>query len=181
MGITALASSPKAVDVPANLNKFTLARARVLLRKSFLVLFVRPNGFDFHGLHSTRVRPPRDHRCELAYLATHSCVMARPIWRGSIRPAFRTQDARMTQRLCLRSLGRVSHHKSRAARRERLSRLISGVPDGIRTRVTAVKGRCPRPLDDGDAALARLNLFYATNRLQLVMCFFSPDANSALS
>ena len=27
-----------------------------------------------------------------------------------------------------------------------------GVPDGIRTRVTAVKGRCPGPLDDGDAA-----------------------------
>ena len=26
-----------------------------------------------------------------------------------------------------------------------------GVPDGIRTRVIAVKGRCPRPLDDGDA------------------------------
>ena len=27
---------------------------------------------------------------------------------------------------------------------------ITGVPDGIRTRVGAVKGRCPRPLDDGD-------------------------------
>ena len=28
---------------------------------------------------------------------------------------------------------------------------VIGVPDGIRTRVIAVKGRCPRPLDDGDA------------------------------
>src|ERR1700722_7657417 len=26
-----------------------------------------------------------------------------------------------------------------------------GVPKGIRTPVTAVKGRCPRPLDDGDS------------------------------
>ncbi len=28
--------------------------------------------------------------------------------------------------------------------------LESGVPTGIRTPVIAVKGRCPRPLDDGD-------------------------------
>jgi hypothetical protein len=26
-----------------------------------------------------------------------------------------------------------------------------GVPTGIRTPVTSVKGMCPRPLDDGDA------------------------------
>ena len=26
----------------------------------------------------------------------------------------------------------------------------NGVPKGIRTPVTAVKGQCPRPLDDGD-------------------------------
>ena len=30
------------------------------------------------------------------------------------------------------------------------NRGITGVPTGIRTPVTAVKGRCPRPLDDGD-------------------------------
>ena len=27
---------------------------------------------------------------------------------------------------------------------------LTGVPYGIRTRVTAVKGRCPRPLDEGN-------------------------------
>ena len=35
-----------------------------------------------------------------------------------------------------------------------LLKIISGVPKGIRTPVTAVKGRCPRPLDDGDAEIA---------------------------
>ncbi len=28
--------------------------------------------------------------------------------------------------------------------------IIDGVPKGVRTPVTAVKGQCPRPLDDGD-------------------------------
>lgn len=31
--------------------------------------------------------------------------------------------------------------------------LSDGVPKGIRTPVTAVKGRCPRPLDDGDTKI----------------------------
>ena len=31
-----------------------------------------------------------------------------------------------------------------------ISLLFYGVPKGVRTPVTAVKGQCPRPLDDGD-------------------------------
>ena len=30
-----------------------------------------------------------------------------------------------------------------------------GVPNGIRTRAAAVKGRCPGPLDDGDAVASK--------------------------
>src|SRR5437763_8839363 len=33
---------------------------------------------------------------------------------------------------------------------------LGGVPTEIRTLVTAVKGRCPGPLDDGDVGRARL-------------------------
>ena len=36
------------------------------------------------------------------------------------------------------------------------SALEFGVPNGIRTRVGAVKGRCPRPLDDGDSLTRKL-------------------------
>jgi len=37
--------------------------------------------------------------------------------------------------------------------------VICGVPSEIRTRVTAVKGRCPRPLDDGDSQDYRMKLY----------------------
>ena len=50
---------------------------------------------------------------------------------------------------------RASQHNMAQARRHEKSlrkrRLFkTGVPTGIRTPVIAVKGRCPRPLDDGD-------------------------------
>ena len=42
-------------------------------------------------------------------------------------------------------------------------------PNGIRTRVTAVKGRCPRPLDDGDVLrLGNLTRDYAGNQTRLL-------------
>ena len=36
-----------------------------------------------------------------------------------------------------------------------LSYSRNGIPKGIRTPVTAVKGRCPRPLDDGDTRTSK--------------------------
>ncbi len=37
------------------------------------------------------------------------------------------------------------------------TKLSYGVPKGVRTPVPAVKGRCPRPLDDGDLELKSYN------------------------
>ena len=39
--------------------------------------------------------------------------------------------------------------KKQRVRPKNLTRVLIGDPNEIRTRVTAVKGRCPRPLDDG--------------------------------
>ena len=36
---------------------------------------------------------------------------------------------------------------------------MNGAPYGIRTRVAAVRGRCPRPLDEGDIAFANVTQF----------------------
>src|SRR5262249_42729495 len=44
-------------------------------------------------------------------------------------------------------------------RHKRQRFLILGVPTGIRTPVIAVKGRCPRPLDDGDKRSRKLEGF----------------------
>jgi hypothetical protein len=56
-------------------------------------------------------------------------------------PLFKIAPGNFVEPLCHRSS--IPFHLSSA--------FANGVPKGIRTPVTAVKGRCPRPLDDGDA------------------------------
>lgn len=41
---------------------------------------------------------------------------------------------------------------------------LSSTPNGIRTRAAAVKGRCPRPLDDGGLVLSDDRLLYQQHR-----------------
>src|SRR5262249_5906575 len=59
-------------------------------------------------------------------------------------------DARPTIRPRLTRRRRVGCLKTSADPDHRAERRGAGVPDGIRTRVTALKGRRPRPLDDRD-------------------------------
>ncbi len=52
-------------------------------------------------------------------------------------------------------LGRYSNARRKAKIKGLLKEsFYFGVPTGIRTPVTSVKGRCPRPLDDGDRSQA---------------------------
>ena len=56
------------------------------------------------------------------------------------------------------------------------SQPAGGVPNEIRTRVTAVKGRCPKPLDDGNNLFPFFFLFFCLLQLLLFVflafCFF---------
>lgn len=52
-------------------------------------------------------------------------------------------------------------------------RLRNGVPDEIRTRVAAVKGRCPRPLDDGDVVSFLIYSEKKVNKINIIKIEFS--------
>ena len=56
-------------------------------------------------------------------------------------------------------------------------KIIYGVPNEIRTRVTAVKGRCPRPLDDGDSKRERLNTFTSKKNQEDNEKLYEPHKN----
>ena len=88
---------------------------------------------------------------------------------GTVRRAYRTRQ-HFVRRECFSALaidaiprvrrqsgpGQIPYHMGRRATPAWLELLIfsrgivGGVPYGIRTRVTNVKGWCPRPLDEGD-------------------------------
>ena len=57
---------------------------------------------------------------------------------------------------------------------------VDGVPKGIRTPVTAVKGQCPRPLDDGDRCI-EMNNFGGARRDRTADLLHAMQALSQLS
>jgi hypothetical protein len=57
-----------------------------------------------------------------------------------------------------------------------MTALIYGVPKGVRTPVTAVKGQCPRPLDDGDRTADLLHAMQALSQLS-----YGPSTQTAHS
>ena len=90
------------------------------------------------GVFPKKQKPPEGGFCELAE------------WTG-LEPATPGVTGRYSNRLNYHSMTPAEAEVFELQTlRGQLQRLESGVPTGIRTPVIAVKGRCPRPLDDGD-------------------------------
>jgi hypothetical protein len=92
---------------------------------------------------SSRVGNFFDAKRERAWLAVPKGIALPIHGPRAFAPAVAVQicSCKSVEPLCHRSS--IPFHLSSA--------FANGVPKGIRTPVTAVKGRCPRPLDDGDA------------------------------
>jgi hypothetical protein len=118
---------------------------------------IRPGQHDAHLVVRGGVEPPtfrfsggRSYR--LSYLTAPEPLAAerrpsrpsRAVLTG-LEPATSTLTGWRANRLLYRTM--------------RTDQLVSGAPNGIRTRAAALKGRCPRPLDDGGrTAFAALTL-----------------------
>ncbi len=76
--------------------------------------------------------------------------------RTGLEPATSAVTGRRANQLRYRAL-RIDKHKWLLCHLKAFTslKLVMRAPNGIRTRVTAVKGRCPRPLDDGDVLRLR--------------------------
>ena len=76
--------------------------------------------------------------------------------RTGLEPATSAVTGRRANQLRYRALSETNKHKwllcHLKAVTTKLLQFVVRAPNGIRTRVTAVKGRCPRPLDDGDVS-----------------------------
>ena len=85
-------------------------------------------------------------------LAKHQGEICEPIrLKPRAKPALADSLRQRTRKVISEeNIASTSHRE--ATLRQWLRKLRKyGVPKGIRTPVAAVKGRCPRPLDDGDA------------------------------
>lgn len=79
--------------------------------------------------------------CRLSSLALRMGVGGRVVLLDSHRREILVQSS-IVCLLCVAASG------GQAGRRKSL--ILNGIPSGIRTRVAALKGQSPRPLDDGD-------------------------------
>ncbi|GEM_PF-2434664 len=76
-------------------------------------------------------------------------------------------------RMVLQKSGKESFYEAQGkvnlTKLMRFTSPVNSVPNGIRTRVTAVKGQCPWPLDDGDIRSARQSRILAKVRGEILL------------
>jgi hypothetical protein len=104
----------------------------------------------FHESEGSTVAAQRARRADR--LSSASSALGRRAWRGTCPAAAPIRRAPGIPRTANRRPRTSGDGRARRSVENPYRAGDSGVPNGIRTRVTAVKGRCPRPLDDGDVS-----------------------------
>ena len=87
-------------------------------------------------------------------MGTHKCVTRTTEWFDSFQASFLNNTTLLYNSKWrpqeISTLDNGVHRECGVTLLYTALKIVDGVPKGIRTPVTAVKGRCPRPLDDGD-------------------------------